>query len=101
MSLRFNVDFAEGRVHSDEFGKLRIDFGGYETKGRENCKDRKRQRRVAPGTPESTRQFMRKEISNSFSALGICAVDAAVGPYDQTVEIVHQTRVARFSARDC
>src|ERR1051325_8477835 len=44
---------------------------------------------------------MRKEISDSFSALSIGAVNAAVRPYHQTVEVIHEPRIARFRSSDC
>ena len=41
-----------------------------------------------------------KKVTNSFTALRVSAIDAAVRANDETVQIVDQTRIARLGARD-
>ena len=57
-------------------------------------------KRVAPGATKRLRQFASEETANSFTALRVGAIDAAVRANHQTVQIVDQTRIARLRARD-
>ena len=67
---------------------------------RKEHKDGKREERVAPRAAKRLRQLAREEQANAFAALCVGTIDATVRANDETVQVVDQTRIARFGARD-
>ena len=63
-------------------------------------KNAERHERKAPRAAKSLRKLAREKTPDAFAALRIGLIDAAMRTDDETVEIIDQTRVARFSARD-
>jgi glutamate formiminotransferase len=94
-------NLAEVGANSGKFREFGIQSRPYKSYKAENTKDGKGHGRVAPGAPERLRKIASKEISETLTALRVGAINPAMRPNNQTVEIIHQPRIARFGARNC
>jgi hypothetical protein len=72
----------------------------YKTQNCEKHENEERRKRVTPRAAKRLWEFMREVAADFFAALRIGAVDAPVRADDETVEIIHQSRIAGFGARD-
>jgi glutamate formiminotransferase len=96
MRFGFNYRFAKPRIDADYFGKLGIVTRRDKAKDGEDKKDEERRESVAPGPPKRLRQFASEVVEDLLAALRVGAIDAPVSANNEAIEIVNQTRIARF-----
>src|SRR6267142_1693881 len=90
--------FAEERTDSRELRIVGIVPRAKKSNRSEDQKDTESSGRVAPGASKRLRKILGKEVADPPAALRVSPVNTAMSANYQTIEIVDQTRVARFRA---
>src|ERR1700682_138076 len=98
MRFCFNVNFTKRGRHAHELGEFGIVVTARKADYSKGHEDSKRHRSVTPCAAECARQFTSKETAYMFAPLRIGPIDAAMRANDKTVQVINQTRVARFRA---
>jgi len=98
--MRFNVLCPPKRIDAGKLRKVRIVPRAKKSYGGEQKKNPESRGGVAPGASKRLREIASKEVTDAPAALGVSPLNTAMSANYQAVEIVHQTRVARFGARN-